>query len=86
MGGVMSGGGHGMGMMGAGMGMGMGLSPADRLEMMDRDGDGRISAAEHAAGTQALFNQADTDNDGNLSMAERAAHHAEMMRRVMDAD
>lgn len=71
---------------GAGMGMGaMGMGPwrssADWLGRMDRDGDGRVSAAEHAAGTQALFKEADSDNDGNLSVAEMAAHRALMIRR-----
>ena len=74
------------GMAAGGMGMGaMGMGPwhssAEWLGLMDRDGDGRVSAAEHAAGTQALFDQADTDNDGNLSAAEMAAHRALMMRR-----
>jgi Ca2+-binding EF-hand superfamily protein len=76
--------------MGAGMGMGtMGMGPwrssADWLGRMDRDGDGRISAAEHGVGTQALFEEADTDNDGNLSAAEMAAHRALMMRRGQSA-
>ena len=76
---------HGPGMPGMGMGAGMGggMSSADRVKKMDRDGDGRVSAAEHAAGTQAMFDEADTNKDGNLSTAERAAHHAAMMKRGM---
>ena len=78
--------GAGMAGTGAGMGMGaMGMGPwrssAHWLGRMDRDGDGRVSAAEHAAGTQALFEEADSDNDGKLSAAEMAAHRALMMRR-----
>lgn len=74
------------GMDAGGMGMGaMGMGPwrssAEWLARMDRDGDGRVSAAEHAASTQALFEEADTDNDGNLSVAEMAAHRALMIRR-----
>ena len=84
MGEGMSGAGGGMGMMGAGMGAGM--SPADSIKMMDRDADGRISADEHRAGAQALFDEADSDKDQALSTAERAAHHAMMMQRVKDAD
>ena len=75
----MAAGGMGMGM--GAMGMGPGHSSAEWLALMDRDGDGRVSAAEHAAGTQALFDQADTDNDGNLSAAEMTAHRALMMKR-----
>jgi Ca2+-binding EF-hand superfamily protein len=74
----------GMGMdseMGAGMGSGM--SSADRISKMDRNGDGRLSAAEHAAGAQAMFNAADTNKDGKLSTAERMAHHGAMMKHGM---
>jgi len=71
--------------MGMGMGLGMGMGPwhssADWLGRMDRDRDGRVSASEHVAGAQALFEEADTDNDGNLSMAEMAAHRALMIGR-----
>lgn len=78
--------GTGMGMgPGMGPGMGMGMSAAERITLMDRDGDGRISASEHAAGTRALFSEADTDKDGVLSTAERTAHRAKMMQRVQDA-
>ena len=78
---------HGPGMpaMGMGAGMGHGMSSADRIKKMDRDGDGKVSAAEHAAGAQAMFNEADANKDGNLSTAERAAHSAAMMKRGMDA-
>ena len=80
--GAMPGMGAGTGMgMGAMMGMGPWHSSADWLGRMDRDRDGKVSAAEHAAGTQSLFEEADTDKDGNLSAAEMAAHRALMIRR-----
>lgn len=70
---------------GMGAGMGAGMSAADRIKRLDGDGDGKVSAAEHAAGAQAMFADADSDKDGALSSAERAAHHAAMMGRPMDA-
>lgn len=76
--------GPGMGGMGMGAGMGAGMSSADRIRQMDRNGDGRLSAAEHAAGAQARFNEADTNKDGSLSRAERWAHHGEMMKWETD--
>lgn len=72
--------GPGMPAMGMDAGMGHGMSSADRIKKMDRDGDGKVSAAEHAVGAQAMFNAADTNKDGNLSQAEMAAHHAAMMK------
>lgn len=77
-------GGPGMPAMGMGAGMGRGMSSADRIKKMDRNGDGKVSAAEHAAGAQAMFDEADTNKDGNLSKAEKAAHHAAMMKHDME--
>ena len=50
---------------------------------MDSDGNGSISAAEHAAAAQATFDKADADHDGNLSMAEMHAMHAGMGGHAM---
>ena len=47
----------------------------DMMAMMDPDGDGRVSAAEHAAGAQAMFEKADADKDGSLSHEEMMAAH-----------
>ena len=78
--------GPGMAGMGMGTGMGAGMSSADRIKKMDRNGDGRLSAAEHAAGAQAMFNEADTNKDGSLSSEERLAHHGAMMKRGTDPE
>ncbi len=71
-------------------GMGPPMSTADRIKKMDSNGDGKVSAAEHAAGAQATFNEVDTNKDGNLSRSEMAAHRAAMgkhgMQQDMDAD
>lgn len=46
----------------------------DKFRMMDTDGDGRISASEHAAGAQRMFMMMDTDSDGAITMEEMKAH------------
>lgn len=46
------------------------LSAAEKIRLGDRDGDGRLSAAEHAAGATALFARLDADADGYLSRIE----------------
>ena len=47
---------------------------ARRFENLDSDGDGLISAAEHAAREHPMFERADANEDGLLTMEEiRAA-------------
>lgn len=46
----------------------------DKFRKMDTDGDGRITAAEHAAGAQAMFTKMDTNKDGAITMQEMEAH------------
>ena len=58
----------------------------DHFKAMDSDGDGRISAAEHAAGAAAMFAGMDSDHDGFLSRAELKAGHAAMMHGDADDD
>jgi len=48
------------------------------MAMMDPDGDGKITAAEHAAAAQAMFEKADANHDGNLTHEEMMAAHAGM--------
>ncbi|TAK39076.1 MAG: hypothetical protein EPO30_06090 [Lysobacteraceae bacterium] len=48
------------------------------MKMMDPDGDGRITAAEHAAAAKAMFEKADADKDGSLTHEEMMAAHASM--------
>lgn len=50
---------------------------AEKIRMLDTDGDGRVSAAEYTAKdgkTQADFARIDTDGDGYASSAEMEAH------------
>lgn len=46
------------------------LSAAEKIRLGDRNGDGKLSAAEHAAGASALFARLDADGDGYLSRIE----------------
>jgi Ca2+-binding EF-hand superfamily protein len=47
---------------------------AGKIRLMDRDGDGRLSAAEYEAAAAAMFARLDTNGDGQLSRAECAAN------------
>lgn len=46
------------------------LSSAEKIRVIDQNGDGQLTAAEHAAGSEAMFAKADTDGDGSLSESE----------------
>jgi Ca2+-binding EF-hand superfamily protein len=54
------------------------MSSADKIREIDTDGDGKISAAEHEAGSQKMFGKMDTDGDGSISQAEMKAGHDAM--------
>ncbi|HVZ74276.1 MAG TPA: EF-hand domain-containing protein [Polyangia bacterium] len=57
------------------------MSAADKLKMIDTNGDGVISADEHAAASSAMFDKMDTDHDGFLTKAELKAGHEQMMMK-----
>lgn len=61
-----------------GHGMHHGMSAADKIAKMDTNGDGVLSASEHASGAQAKFSEWDTDRSGGLSKQEMDAGHAMM--------
>lgn len=50
---------------------------ADKFKLMDTDGDGRITRAEHATGAHTMFGRMDANNDGIVTAAEMDASHAE---------
>ena len=52
----------------------------DKFKTMDSNGDGKITAAEHAAGAKAMFDRMDANHDGNVTAAEMDAGHAMMDR------
>lgn len=61
-------------------GGGMKMSSADKIKEIDTDGDGRLSAAEHAAGSAKMFARMDADGDGKVTAAEMQAGHDKVMK------
>jgi len=59
----------------------MKMSSADKIKEIDTDGDGKISAAEHAAGSQKMFAKLDANSDGKVTSAEMQAGHDAMMKK-----
>lgn len=55
------------------------MSSAEKIKVFDTDGDGMVSAEEHAAGSRAMFSKMDTDKDGSLTAAEITNGHEKMM-------
>jgi Ca2+-binding EF-hand superfamily protein len=58
-----------------------GMSTADKIKMVDTNGDGAVSADEHAAGAKAMFDKMDSDQDGYLTKSEMEAGHKKMVER-----
>jgi Ca2+-binding EF-hand superfamily protein len=54
-------------------------SASSKIKMIDTDGDGTITAAEHEAGARKMFDKMDKDGNGKLSAAEIQAGHDKMM-------
>jgi Ca2+-binding EF-hand superfamily protein len=52
---------------------------------MDKDGDGRISAQEHALSVRAMFVAMDADKDGRVSAAEMTAAQSTVGNGKADA-
>lgn len=57
------------------------LKGAERIRLMDRDGDGVVTAAEHSADATASFDKMDQDKDGLVTQAELANNHAKVLRK-----
>jgi Ca2+-binding EF-hand superfamily protein len=58
------------------------LSAADKIKVVDTNGDGVLTAEEHAAGAKMMFDKMDTNHDGFLSKAELVAGHQKMMHKT----
>jgi Ca2+-binding EF-hand superfamily protein len=57
------------------------MSSADKIKVIDTNGDGVLSAEEHATGSRSMFEKMDADKDGALTKAEFDAGHAAMMKK-----
>jgi Ca2+-binding EF-hand superfamily protein len=55
-----------------------GGSAKAEVKMMDTDGDGSISATEHAAGAKQMFQKMDADGDGSVTAKEMDKAHKDM--------
>lgn len=49
----------------------------EKFKLMDTDGDGKITRAEHTAGAQTMFGKMDANSDGIVTVAEMEAGHHE---------
>lgn len=58
------------------------LSSVEKIKVVDKNGDGLLSAEEHAAGSRKMFSKMDTDRDGFLSRAELTAGHEKMLKKT----
>lgn len=57
------------------------MTSAEKIKVVDSDGDGVLTAEEHAKASADMFAKMDTDKDGFLSKKEMAAGHASMMKK-----
>lgn len=57
------------------------MSAADKIKVIDTDGDAILTAEEHAAGSRTMFEKMDTNKDGFLTKVELAAGHAQMLQK-----
>lgn len=51
----------------------------DKFKVMDTNGDGMVSASEHAAAVTRMFGEMDANGDGNVTAAEMDAKHDRKM-------
>ena len=58
------------------------LSSVEKIKAVDKNGDGLLSAEEHADGSRKMFSKMDTDRDGFLSRAELTAGHEKMLKKT----
>lgn len=57
------------------------MSSAEKIKMVDGDGDGVLTAEEHEAASKDMFAKMDADRDGSVTAAEMKAGHEKMMSR-----
>ena len=56
------------------------LSAEEKIKVVDGNGDGTLTAREHAVASEMMFRKMDTDKDGHLSKAEFDAGHAALRK------
>ena len=60
------------------------MSSAEKIKAVDMNGDGVLTAEEHAAGSKKMFDKMDTNKDGFLSKDELEAGHAKMLKKKVE--
>ncbi len=53
---------------------------AEKIQMIDQNGDGQLTATEHEAGTEKMFSMMDKNSDDFLSKQECDESHKEMKK------
>ena len=62
------------------------MSAAEKIKVVDTNGDGVLTATEHASGAEMMFDKMDTSKDGTLTKAEYASGHKTLMKKSKDAE
>jgi len=57
------------------------MTAADKIRMIDTNGDGVLTEEEHVTGARSMFEKMDTNGDGFLTKAEVQAGHDKFMHR-----
>lgn len=59
---------------------------SDHMKTMDANGDGKVSATEHADGAKKMFTKMDANKDGRVTAAEMDAAHPAMKHHKDSSD
>ena len=60
------------------------MSSAEKIQTVDMNGDGILTAEEHAVGSKIMFDKMETNKDGFVGKAELDAGHAKMMKKGVE--
>jgi Ca2+-binding EF-hand superfamily protein len=60
------------------------MAVTEKIKTIDTNGDGALSAEEHANGARTMFGLMDTSKDGTLSKEELTSGHARLMQKHHD--
>jgi Ca2+-binding EF-hand superfamily protein len=58
------------------------MGAAEKIKVIDTDGDGALTAEEHRAGSKKMFDLMDANKDGALTREEMSAGQAMKMQRA----
>jgi Ca2+-binding EF-hand superfamily protein len=58
------------------------MTAAEKIKIVDTNGDGVLTADEHAAAAISMFEKMDVDHDGYLTKAELKVGHEKYMHKA----